>query len=100
MPVVMVSSLTERGAEVTLDALSMGAVDFVAKPEIDVAGTLRDYSEELCAKVRMAARGPVFGRTRAARWPLEWPTALRRSTEQTRFWLRAVRSSTCAPPIA
>jgi two-component system chemotaxis response regulator CheB len=59
MPVVMVSSLTEKGAEVTLDALSVGAVDFVAKPKIDVAGTLRDYSDELCAKVRMAAAATV-----------------------------------------
>src|ERR1700733_587226 len=36
MPVVMVSSLTERGAEVTLEALAVGAIDFVAKPGIDV----------------------------------------------------------------
>jgi len=34
-PVVMVSTLTERGAEVTLKALELGAVDFVAKPKID-----------------------------------------------------------------
>ncbi|MFI4979451.1 MAG: response regulator, partial [Nevskiales bacterium] len=37
MPVVMVSSLTERGAEVTLQALELGAVDFVTKPKLDVA---------------------------------------------------------------
>src|SRR3569833_2128937 len=36
MPVVMVSSITEHGADVTLDALSMGAVDFVSKPKIDL----------------------------------------------------------------
>ncbi len=59
MPVVMVSSLTEKGAEVTLDALAVGAVDFVAKPKLDVAGTLRDYSDELCSKVRMAAAATV-----------------------------------------
>ena len=34
MPVVMVSSLTEHGAEVTLDALSLGAVDYLPKPKI------------------------------------------------------------------
>ena len=44
MPVVMVSSLTERGADITLKALELGAVDFVSKPKIDVAGTLRDFS--------------------------------------------------------
>ena len=37
MPVVMVSTLTERGAEVTMRALELGAVDFVAKPKIGVA---------------------------------------------------------------
>src|SRR5512134_1045259 len=45
MPVVMVSSLTERGAETTLKALEIGAFDFVAKPRVDVAGTLADFSE-------------------------------------------------------
>jgi two-component system, chemotaxis family, protein-glutamate methylesterase/glutaminase len=69
MPVVMVSSLTERGAEVTLDALSIGAVDFVAKPKVDVAGTLGDYAEELRTKVRIAAGATVqayTGRATAA----------------------------------
>ena len=56
MPVVMVSSLTEQGAEVTLQALETGAVDFVTKPKIDLANQLGEYSEELIAKVKMAAR--------------------------------------------
>src|SRR5579859_2947943 len=55
MPVIMVSSLTEKGAEVTLDALSIGAVDYLSKPKIDLAATLADYKEELIAKVRAAA---------------------------------------------
>ncbi len=55
MPVVMVSSLTQRGADVTLRSLELGAVDFVAKPRIDIAGTLADYEDELIAKVRAAA---------------------------------------------
>ena len=41
MPVVMVSTLTERGADVTLRALELGAVDFVAKPKIGVADGLK-----------------------------------------------------------
>ncbi|MEP6506365.1 MAG: response regulator, partial [Betaproteobacteria bacterium] len=41
MPVVMVSTLTERGAEVTLKALELGAIDFVAKPKIGVADGLK-----------------------------------------------------------
>ena len=56
MPVVMVSSLTERGAEVTLDALALGAVDFLSKPHTDLGVTLRDYAAELIAKVKAAAR--------------------------------------------
>ena len=43
MPVVMVSSLTQAGADVTLRALELGAIDFVAKPKIDVAGSLAAY---------------------------------------------------------
>ncbi len=56
MPVVMVSSLTERSADVTLRALELGAVDFVSKPKIDLAHTLEDYREEIVAKVKLAAR--------------------------------------------
>jgi two-component system chemotaxis response regulator CheB len=55
MPVIMVSSLTEKGAEVTLDALSIGAVDYLPKPKIDLAATLADYKEELISKVKAAA---------------------------------------------
>lgn len=59
MPVVMVSSLTEHGAEITLDALSIGAVDYLPKPKIDVAATLADYGEELRLKVKAAATARV-----------------------------------------
>jgi two-component system chemotaxis response regulator CheB len=55
MPVVMVSSLTERGAEVTLRALELGAVDFVAKPGSDITGTFGDGAEQIRAKVKVAA---------------------------------------------
>ena len=56
MPVVMVSSLTVAGADITLQALELGAVDFVAKPKVDLAHGLQDYAEEILAKVKMAAR--------------------------------------------
>ena len=59
MPVVMVSSLTQHGAEVTLRALELGAVDFVAKPKVDIAGGLAGYAEEIVDKVRVAARARV-----------------------------------------
>src|ERR1700754_1309263 len=59
MPVVMVSSLTERGADVTLDALSFGAVDYLSKPKLDLAATLGDYRDELIEKVKAAAGARV-----------------------------------------
>jgi len=59
MPVVMVSSLTERGADVTLDALAIGAIDYLSKPKIDLAATLKDYSEELIEKIKTASRASV-----------------------------------------
>jgi two-component system chemotaxis response regulator CheB len=63
MPVVMVSSLTERGAETTLKALELGAVDFVSKPKVDVAGTLAEFSDEILTKIRAAAGARVRART-------------------------------------
>jgi two-component system chemotaxis response regulator CheB len=59
MPVVMVSTLTERGAEVTLRALELGAVDFVAKPKIGVADGLKQLAEEITDKVRIAAKAHI-----------------------------------------
>ncbi len=59
MPVVMVSSLTERGADVTLDALSLGAVDYLPKPKIDLAVTFTEYRDELAEKIRTAACASV-----------------------------------------
>jgi len=68
MPVVMVSSLTDAGAEVTLDALSLGAVDYLSKPKVDLVATLADYRDELLEKVRCAARARIRPlETRAAR---------------------------------
>ncbi len=65
MPVVMVSSLTQKGADVTLRALEMGAVDFVAKPRLDLRARLSDRTAELVDKVKAAARARVRGATRA-----------------------------------
>lgn len=59
MPVVMVSTLTERGAEATLRALELGAVDFVAKPRLGIADGLRELAADLVDKLRIAARATV-----------------------------------------
>ena len=58
-PVVMVSTLTERGADVTLRALELGAVDFVAKPKVGVADGLRLLADDITDKVRVAAKASL-----------------------------------------
>jgi two-component system chemotaxis response regulator CheB len=59
MPVVMVSTLTERGSEITLRALELGAVDFVSKPKLDIASGLKDYALEITDKIRAAAQARI-----------------------------------------
>lgn len=54
MPVIMVSTLTEKGSDITLKALELGAVDFVSKPKIDIAAGLKEYSKEITNKIRIA----------------------------------------------
>jgi len=59
MPVVMVSTLTERGAEVTMKALELGAVDFVAKPKIGVADGIRLLAQDITDKIRIASKARI-----------------------------------------
>jgi two-component system chemotaxis response regulator CheB len=61
LPVVMVSTLTTKGASETLLALELGAVDFVAKPSHDLAGGLEAFGANLRDKVRAAASSRVHG---------------------------------------
>jgi two-component system, chemotaxis family, protein-glutamate methylesterase/glutaminase len=55
IPVVMVSTLTEKGCETTLRALELGAIDFVTKPKIDVTTGTVDIANELVQKIKAAA---------------------------------------------
>ena len=59
MPVVMISTLTEAGADVTLKALELGAVDFVAKPRVGVAGGLGDLSGHIVESIKIAASAKI-----------------------------------------
>ena len=61
-PVVMVSSLTERGSEITMRALELGAVDFVTKPKMSIQSGMHEYAEMIADKVRAAARAKVKAR--------------------------------------
>lgn len=63
MPVLMVSSLTQAGSEITLRALELGALDFVAKPQMGIRSGMLDYAEMIAEKLRAAARS----RPRSAR---------------------------------
>lgn len=66
MPVVMVSSLTERNSEVTLRALELGAVDFVTKPKLGLRDGLLEYSDVIADKIRAAAASRPRQATAAA----------------------------------
>ncbi|HTC54676.1 MAG TPA: chemotaxis response regulator protein-glutamate methylesterase [Steroidobacteraceae bacterium] len=93
MPVVMVSSLTERGAEVTLEALAVGAVDFLPKPHVDLGATLRDYAGDLITKVKAAARIGVRA-TRATTAPIALKSTRQPAPVNTTDVIVAVGAST------
>lgn len=69
LPVVMVSSLTQRGKQITMEALDAGAVDFVAKPTSNVAAGLNSMLMELRSKVKIASTANV------SHWKGKRPTA-------------------------
>lgn len=58
-PVLMISSLTASGSETALRALELGAVDCIAKPQLDISRGMLDYAEKICEKIRMAADARV-----------------------------------------
>ncbi|WP_416307344.1 protein-glutamate methylesterase/protein-glutamine glutaminase [Neptunicella sp. SCSIO 80796] len=58
-PVVMISTLTEQGADATLRALELGAVDFIAKPKLGVAEGIEQYRQLIVQKIRTAAKANV-----------------------------------------
>jgi len=103
---VMVSSLTERGADVTLQALELGAVDFVTKPRIDVARGFEAKREELVAKIKAAAWARVRALAPVAPAVKERPKAppVYRTTERivaigaSTGGVEALREIACALP--
>lgn len=66
MPVVMVSSLTERGSEAALRALELGAIDFVTKPRLGIRDGLLAYTDLIAGKIRVAAAARILPAKRAA----------------------------------
>lgn len=78
MPVIMISTLTQAGADITLEALEIGAVDFIAKPSTDAANALPALAGELQAKVKAAARTRIASRAAMA------PAAVRKVARSVR----------------
>jgi len=62
MPVLMVSTLTERGSEITLRALELGAVDFVTKPKIGIQSGMLEYTDLIAEKIRVVANAHIVRR--------------------------------------
>ena len=59
MPVVMVSTLTERGSEITMRALELGAIDFVTKPKMSISDGMREYTDIIADKIRTASQARI-----------------------------------------
>lgn len=66
MPVVMISSLTSKGSEITLSALELGAVDFVTKPQLGLREGMERYSDLIAEKIRIASSAQVRQRAAAS----------------------------------
>ena len=77
-PVVMISTLTQRGAEITLEALEIGAVDFIAKPTEGIAEAMAELAAEIQAKVKVAASSRVGVRRAAPAASAPRPQRVRR----------------------
>jgi two-component system, chemotaxis family, protein-glutamate methylesterase/glutaminase len=69
-PVVMVSTLTERGADTTIRALELGAIDFVAKPKLGIASGLQELGRDICEKIRVASRAKMHRHVTAGQAPV------------------------------
>ncbi len=70
MPVLMISSLTQKGADIALQALEMGAVDFVAKPTVGLVDGLPALREEIVGKIKAAMKAKIRPRGEAKARPV------------------------------
>lgn len=92
MPVVMISTLTHAGAPATLEALELGAVDFLAKPQDATPAVLLDYSRRVIRKVKEAAGANLAGRD--AGWLDHRPVQIRSNTRLRANAICAIGAST------
>ena len=94
MPVVMVSSLTEKGCQTAMRALELGAVDFVTKPKIDVKTGTVELGPEIIEKVKIAARAKVRTRQRTPSPPPSAPVVKSGGLFQTTHKVVCIGAST------
>lgn len=92
-PVLMVSTLTERGAAVTFRALELGAIDFVTKPRLDISQGMIDYADEISDKIRAA----YAARYRLRKLPPRQPGEAAASSNNAP--MAAARSASAAPVL-
>lgn len=85
MPVIMISTLTQKGAELTMRALDLGAIDFVSKPKVDVNHSMDDYAQEIIFKVKTAATASVKSLPGQSRARNSAPVAKRTSSNEIGF---------------
>ncbi len=89
-PTIIISSLTQRGKEITFDALDAGAVDVIAKPAVGLVDGLPLLVEDINQRIKAAANVNVKKLQRNTNVMIEQPTALRETTDR----LIAIGSST------
>jgi two-component system chemotaxis response regulator CheB len=99
VPVVMVSALTQEGAEVTLQALELGAVDFLPKPERNQLAEMRASRDLLIAKVLGAAQSRVRRPRRTAAPRVTTATAPTTAVRPSRTKPSPISSATASPCI-
>ena len=90
MPVVMLSTLTFEGAPITLEALEIGAVDFLEKPKVNVAEELPRYSIDLQEKIRAAASARVTNVKDVSSGEQQRASALTQNWEHLNFKLNHI----------
>ncbi|MGH1438794.1 MAG: protein-glutamate methylesterase/protein-glutamine glutaminase [Cellvibrionaceae bacterium] len=73
MPVLMISTLTEKGSDITLKALELGAVDYIAKPKVSVAEKLTELADDITTKIRIAAKANISAYSEHSQ-PVKVPT--------------------------
>lgn len=96
-PVIMVSSLTEKGALATLEALALGAVDFITKPGGTISLSIQDIEKQLLSKIHAALRARPKGSAISGGRPLPVSGTQDRGNAPTRQAAHARCSTDAAP---